>query len=83
MLEASHTAPEAPAEAVIEMVAFAAFAKVTGLPAISLPVHWAADGLPVGVQIIGGPWDEATILRLAGTIEAALPWSERAPPGVI
>jgi amidase len=80
VLEATHAAPEAPVEAVIGMVTFAAFANVTGLPAISLPVHWAADGMPVGVQIVGGPWDEATLLRLAGALEQALPWRDRAAP---
>jgi amidase len=80
VLQATHAAPEAPVEAVIGMVTFAAFANVTGLPAISLPVHWAADGLPVGVQIVGGPWAEATILRLAGAVEQALPWQDREVP---
>jgi amidase len=61
------------------MVAFAAFANVVGLPAISLPVHWTADDVPVGAQLVGGPWDEATILRLAGALEQALPWADREP----
>jgi amidase len=79
VLEATHANPEAPAEAVIGMVAFTAFANVTGQPAISLPVHWTDDGVPVGAQLVGGPWDEATILRLAGAVEQALPWADRAP----
>jgi len=79
MLDASHSAPDAPAELVIATVAFTAFANITGQPAISLPVHWTDDGLPVGAQIVGGPWDEATVLRLAAAVEEALPWAERAP----
>jgi amidase len=79
VLEATHANPDAPAEAVIAMVAFTAFANITGQPAISLPVHWTADGIPVGAQLVGGPWDEATILRLAGAVEQALPWADRAP----
>jgi amidase len=79
VLEASHANPDAPADAVIGMVAFTAFANVTGQPGISLPVHWNDDGVPVGAQLVGGPWEEATILRLAGALEQALPWAERAP----
>ena len=79
VLEASHADPDAPAEAVVATVAFTAFANVTGQPAISLPVHWTDDGLPVGAQLVGRPWDEATLLRLAGALEQALPWADRAP----
>jgi amidase len=79
VLEATHANPEAPAEAVIAMVAFTAFANITGQPAISLPVHSTDDGIPVGAQLVGGPWDEVTLLRLAGAVEQALPWADRAP----
>ncbi len=79
VLEATHANPDAPAEAVIAMVAFTAFANITGQPAISLPVHWTDDGIPVGAHLVGRPWDEATILRLAGAVEQALPWADRAP----
>jgi amidase len=79
VLAASHATPNAPAEAVIAMVAFTAFANATGQPAISLPVHWTDDGVPVGAQLVGGPWAEATILRLAGAVEQALPWADREP----
>jgi amidase len=79
ILEASHANPEAPVPEVIAMVGFAAFANITGLPAISLPVHWTDDGVPVGAQLVGGPWQEATILRLAGALEEALPWADREP----
>jgi amidase len=79
VLDVTHANPEAPAEAVIAMVAFTAFANVTGQPAISLPVHWTDDGIPVGAQLVGRPWDEATILQLAGAVEQALPWADRAP----
>ena len=79
VLEASHAKPDAPADPVIAMVAFCAFVNVTGLPGISLPVHWTDDGVPVGAQLVGGPWEEATILRLAGAVEQALPWADREP----
>jgi amidase len=79
ILEASHANPEAPAELVIGTVAFTGFGNITGLPGISLPVHWTDDGVPVGAQLVGSPFDEATILRLAGAVEQALPWADREP----
>jgi amidase len=79
ILEASHANPEAPAELVIGMVAFCAFANAAGLPGVSLPVHWTESGVPVGGQIVGGPWQEATLIRLAAAVEQALPWAEREP----
>jgi amidase len=59
---------------------FTAIANLTGLPAISLPLHWSAKGLPIGVQAIGPPAGDAVLLRLAAQLEAARPWAERRPP---
>ena len=58
---------------------FTAIANMTGLPAMSLPLHWSGDGLPIGVQAIGPPAGEAVLLRLAAQIESARPWAERRP----
>ncbi len=58
---------------------FTAIANITGQRAISLPLPWSPEGLPVGVQLIGRYGDEATILRLAGQLEAAAPWRHRVP----
>jgi amidase len=45
-----------------------------------LPLHWTQDGLPLGTQFVGAIGDEATLLRLAGQMEQALPWKARRPP---
>ena len=51
----------------------------TGQPAISLPMHWAPNGLPIGVQFAGRFGDEATLIRLASQLEQARPWKDRRP----
>jgi amidase len=54
--------------------------NTTGQPAVSLPLYWDDDNLPVGVQIVGRPADEATLIRLSAEIEAAQPWAHMRPP---
>lgn len=54
--------------------------NTTGQPAVSLPLHWDEQGLPVGVQIVGRPADEATLIRLSAQIEEAAPWADKRPP---
>jgi amidase len=55
--------------------------NVTGQPAMSLPLHWNASGLPIGMQFVARMGEEATLFRLAGQLEQARPWFERTPPG--
>ncbi len=58
---------------------FTPLVNATGQPAASVPLSWSADGLPIGVQLIGRPADEATILRVSAQLEAARPWRQRRP----
>ncbi|HEY7984211.1 MAG TPA: amidase [Ktedonobacterales bacterium] len=58
---------------------FTANWNATGQPAISLPLFHGADGLPLGVQIVGQPLGEGTLLALAAQLEAARPWADRRP----
>lgn len=55
--------------------------NVTGMPAVSLPLHWTDGGLPVGVMLAGRPAQEHVLLSLAAQVEAAAPWADRHPPG--
>jgi len=52
---------------------------LTGLPALALPIGFDQDGLPISCQIVGRPFDEATVLRVAHAYEQATPWHKRHP----
>lgn len=52
----------------------------TGQPVASVPAGWTEDGLPVGLQIVGRPYDEVTVFRAAAALEEAQPWARRKPP---
>ncbi len=62
-----------------EYSGFTSLHNGTGHPAMSLPLQWTDDGLPLGVQIAGRYADEATLFRLAAQLETARPWSGRRP----
>ena len=59
---------------------FTAAFNVTGQPAVSLPLHWTDDGIPIGVQLVGPPLGEALLFRISSQLEAARPWLDRRPP---
>jgi aspartyl-tRNA(Asn)/glutamyl-tRNA(Gln) amidotransferase subunit A len=53
--------------------------NLAGLPALSLPCGFTQGGLPIGLQLIGKPFDESTLLSAAHAYEQATPWHARAP----
>jgi len=53
--------------------------NMTGCPAMSVPLHWTDDGLPVGIHIGAGYGREDLLFRLAGQLEAAQPWFDKRP----
>ncbi len=58
-------------------IPFTTPANLLGLPAMSMPLHWAGDGLPVGVQLMAGVGEEGLLFRLAAQLERAQPWFDR------
>jgi amidase len=62
-----------------EIVPFTPLFNATGQPAISLPLHWNGEGLPIGVQLVAPYGREDVLLRVAAQLEQAAPWAQRRP----
>lgn len=71
--------PQGPIDVRAAMTLFTRPFNLTGLPALSLPCGFH-DGLPIGLQLVGRPFDEATLLRTAEAYEATTDWHTRRPP---
>jgi amidase len=59
---------------------FTASFNLSGQPAVSLPLHWSAEGVPVGVQLVAAYGREDVLIRVASQLEVTMPWAEREPP---
>ncbi|WP_448624640.1 amidase [Geodermatophilus sp. URMC 64] len=72
--------PEQEGRRINSFIPYTAQFNVTGQPAISLPLHWTDDGLPVGVQLVAAYGREDVLVRVAAALEQAAPWADRRPP---
>ena len=70
----------APVPVTFDAVTYTIPFNLTGQPAMSLPVHWTDDRLPIGVQLVAPTAREDLLLQVGAQLEAALPWSTRRPP---
>lgn len=71
---------EKSAEKIFDAIPYTPLFNVTGQPAMSVPLYWNAQNLPIGVHFVGRYGDEATLFRLAAQLETARPWKEKRPP---
>jgi amidase len=62
-----------------QAIGFTQIANIAGNPAMSVPLYWNHDELPIGIQFIGRYGDESTLFRLAGQLEQTRPWFGRRP----
>jgi len=82
-LGAFPSTPDEPLKSMSRQTPFVTFTSpfnITGQPAISLPLHWNAAGLPVGIQLVAAYGREDVLIRIASQLEQARPWADRRPP---
>jgi len=70
-------------ERFLDAVAYTPLQNATGMPGMSVPLHWTADGLPVGIQFSAWRGGDRMLLELAHELEEARPWSRRTPQLVV
>jgi len=78
--EATPDDPQKWLHVALSMVAFTRTQNITGQPAMSVPLYWNEDNIPIGVQFAGRFSDEATLFRLAAQLVQARPWVDKKPP---
>ncbi|KPK12134.1 MAG: hypothetical protein AMJ62_16015, partial [Myxococcales bacterium SG8_38] len=68
------------AQSTFSFIPFTPVSNFTGQPSMSVPLHWNAEGLPIGVMFTGRPEEEPLMFSLAAQLERARPWAGRRPP---
>jgi Asp-tRNA(Asn)/Glu-tRNA(Gln) amidotransferase A subunit family amidase len=68
------------AETLFDWIPYTPLFNLTGQPAMSVPLYWTPDRLPVGVMFAGRLGEDATLLQLAAQLERAQPWRDKRPP---
>jgi amidase len=78
--EYAQLSPEETLQKIIQWIAPCPAFNVSGQPAIAIPTGFTPEGLPIGVQLVGKPATEATLIALAAQLEAIQPWEHHRPP---